>query len=65
MLFDFKYASKPTERSDSLDEAKKYIDATVSQPFHASSMFHNLLSATASTNHPVTPKFSGTTRTTR
>jgi hypothetical protein len=43
MVFDFKYAPKPTERSDSLDEAKKYINATVTQLFYTSNMFHDLL----------------------
>ncbi|KAL0948388.1 hypothetical protein HGRIS_010970 [Hohenbuehelia grisea] len=40
--FDFKYKPKETNRSDALDEAKKYINATVTQLFYTSNMVHDL-----------------------
>jgi extracellular elastinolytic metalloproteinase len=43
LVFDFKYNPKLTNNSDSLDEAKKYINATVTQLFYTSNMVHDLL----------------------
>ena len=42
MVFDYKYAPKETEREDALDEAKKYINATVTQLFYTVNMVHDL-----------------------
>ena len=40
--FDFKYKPKETEKPDALDEAKKYINTTVSQLFYTTNMVHDL-----------------------
>lgn len=42
MIFDYKYKPKFTDGSDALDEAKKYINATVTQLFYTSNMVHDL-----------------------
>jgi extracellular elastinolytic metalloproteinase len=42
MVFDYKYKPKVTDGADSLDEAKKYINATVTQLFYTSNMVHDL-----------------------
>ncbi|PSR71357.1 hypothetical protein PHLCEN_2v12769 [Hermanssonia centrifuga] len=42
LVFDFKYNPKVTEKSDALDEAKKYINATVTQLFYTSNLVHDL-----------------------
>ncbi|KAF9267163.1 extracellular elastinolytic metallo proteinase [Marasmius fiardii PR-910] len=42
MAFDFKYNPKKTEREDALDEAKAYINASVTQLFYTSNMVHDL-----------------------
>lgn len=41
-VFDFAYDPKTTNRTDALDEAKKYINATISQLFYTSNMVHDL-----------------------
>jgi extracellular elastinolytic metalloproteinase len=41
-VFDYPYDPKLTNSSDSLDEAKKYINATVTQLFYTSNMVHDL-----------------------
>ena len=40
--FDYKYDPKETDAEDALDEAKKYINATVTQLFYTSNMVHDL-----------------------
>ncbi|KAI0039247.1 peptidase M36 [Auriscalpium vulgare] len=40
--FDYTYDPKPTNRTDSLDEAKKYINATVTQLFYTTNLIHDL-----------------------
>ncbi|KAI0699520.1 Fungalysin metallopeptidase-domain-containing protein [Cerioporus squamosus] len=40
--FDFKYDPKETDPEDALDEAKKYINATVTQLFYTTNMVHDL-----------------------
>ncbi|KAH6901491.1 extracellular elastinolytic metallo proteinase [Coprinopsis sp. MPI-PUGE-AT-0042] len=40
--FDFKYKPKETEKPDALEEAKKYINTTVSQLFYTTNMVHDL-----------------------
>ncbi|TFY67498.1 hypothetical protein EVJ58_g1586 [Rhodofomes roseus] len=42
MTFDYKYVPKKTEREDALDEAKKYINTTVTQLFYTSNLVHDL-----------------------
>ena len=42
MIFDYTYDPKSTNSSDSLDEAKKYINATVTQLFYTSNLVHDL-----------------------
>lgn len=42
MVFDYPYQPKVTDKSDSLDEAKKYINATVAQLFYTSNLVHDL-----------------------
>jgi extracellular elastinolytic metalloproteinase len=42
MIFDHPYHPKVTDKSDSLDEAKKYINATVAQLFYTSNLVHDL-----------------------
>ncbi|KAI0262120.1 Fungalysin metallopeptidase-domain-containing protein [Gloeopeniophorella convolvens] len=42
MLFNFTYNPKLTEKPDSLDEAKKYINTTVTQLFFTSNLVHDL-----------------------
>jgi hypothetical protein len=42
MVFDYKYKPKVTDDGDALDEAKKYINATVTQLFYTSNMVHDL-----------------------
>ena len=42
MSFDFTYNPKKTDSEDALDEAKKYINATVTQLFYTSNMVHDL-----------------------
>jgi len=42
LIFDYNYDPKPAESSDSLDEAKKYINATVTQLFYTSNLVHDL-----------------------
>ncbi|EGN97406.1 hypothetical protein SERLA73DRAFT_184099 [Serpula lacrymans var. lacrymans S7.3] len=41
-VFDFDYDPKKTDSEDALNEAKKYIDATVTQLFYTSNMVHDL-----------------------
>jgi len=40
--FDYKYDPKETTSGDALEEAKKYIDTTVTQLFYTSNMVHDL-----------------------
>ena len=40
--FDYVYNPKPTSSEDALDEAKKYINATITQLFYTSNMVHDL-----------------------
>ncbi|KAJ7912533.1 Fungalysin metallopeptidase-domain-containing protein [Mycena leptocephala] len=40
--FDFSYKPKETEKSDALEEAQKFINATVAQLFYTSNMMHDL-----------------------
>jgi extracellular elastinolytic metalloproteinase len=40
--FDFEYDPKETDRSEAMVEAKKYIDAAVTQLFYTSNMVHDL-----------------------
>jgi len=40
--FDYKYKPEVTDGPDALDEAKKYINATVTQLFYTSNMVHDL-----------------------
>ena len=42
MVFDYTYNPKRTNSSDSLDEAKKYINTTVTQLFYTSNLVHDL-----------------------
>lgn len=42
MDFDYIYDPQPTDKTDSLAEAKKYINATVTQLFYTSNMVHDL-----------------------
>jgi extracellular elastinolytic metalloproteinase len=42
MVFDYPYKPKATDKSDSLDEAKKYINTTVAQLFYTSNLVHDL-----------------------
>ena len=42
MIFDYTYDPKPANSSDSLDEAKKYINTTVTQLFYTSNLVHDL-----------------------
>lgn len=42
MIFDYPYQPKVTDKSDSLDEAKKYINTTVAQLFYTSNLVHDL-----------------------
>ncbi|KAJ7675469.1 Fungalysin metallopeptidase-domain-containing protein [Mycena rosella] len=40
--FDFTYKPKETEKPDALEEAQKYINATVAQLFYTTNMVHDL-----------------------
>jgi len=40
--FDFTYKPKETDKSDALEEAQKYINATVTQLFYTTNMIHDL-----------------------
>ncbi|KII84797.1 hypothetical protein PLICRDRAFT_45604 [Plicaturopsis crispa FD-325 SS-3] len=40
--FDYKYAPKDTDSSEALEEAQKYINATVTQLFYTSNLVHDL-----------------------
>lgn len=42
LAFDFKYSPKETTSTDALEEAKKYINATVTQLFFTTNMVHDL-----------------------
>ena len=42
LMFNYTYNPKPTVGSDSLDEAKKYINTTVTQLFYTSNLVHDL-----------------------
>ena len=42
MVFDYTYNPKKTDTEDALDEAKKYINATVTQLFYTTNMIHDL-----------------------
>lgn len=42
MEFDFAYNPQPTDKTDSLAEAKKYINTTVTQLFYTSNMVHDI-----------------------
>ncbi|KAH9036057.1 extracellular elastinolytic metallo proteinase [Lactarius deliciosus] len=42
LVFNFPYDPEVTDKSDSLDEAKKYINATVTQLFYMSNLVHDL-----------------------
>jgi extracellular elastinolytic metalloproteinase len=42
LIFNYTYNPKTTDKSDSLDEAKKYINATVTQLFYTSNLVHDL-----------------------
>ncbi|GJE93515.1 fungalysin metallopeptidase-domain-containing protein [Phanerochaete sordida] len=41
-VFDFEYDPQATERSESMREARKYINATVTQLFYTSNLVHDL-----------------------
>jgi len=40
--FDYVYNPKPTTSEDALEEAKKYVNATITQLFYTSNMVHDL-----------------------
>ncbi|THH26461.1 hypothetical protein EUX98_g7729 [Antrodiella citrinella] len=40
--FDYKYDPKETNRTESMEEARKYINATVTQLFYTGNMIHDL-----------------------
>ncbi|KAF5319698.1 hypothetical protein D9619_008666 [Psilocybe cf. subviscida] len=40
--FDYEYDPQETEKGDAMDEAQKYINATVTQLFYTSNMVHDL-----------------------
>jgi len=42
LVFNYTYNPKPTVDSDSLGEAKKYINTTVTQLFYTSNLVHDL-----------------------
>lgn len=42
LVFDFKYHPKETEKEDALEEAQKYINATVTQLFYTTNKVHDL-----------------------
>ena len=42
LVFDYPYAPKAQDSPDRLDEAKKYINATVTQLFYTTNMIHDL-----------------------
>ena len=42
LVFDYSYAPKETNRTDSMDEARKYINATITQLFYTGNMIHDL-----------------------
>jgi extracellular elastinolytic metalloproteinase len=42
LKFDFPYNPKVTNTSDAVDEAKKYINATITQLFYTTNMVHDL-----------------------
>lgn len=42
LAFDYPYAPKLTDGPDALDEAKKYINATVTQLFYTTNLVHDL-----------------------
>ncbi|CCM00201.1 uncharacterized protein FIBRA_02229 [Fibroporia radiculosa] len=42
MVFNYTYSPKDTDRTDALEEAKKYINATVTQLFYTSNLVHDL-----------------------
>ncbi|KAI9447207.1 extracellular elastinolytic metallo proteinase [Lactarius psammicola] len=42
MMFNYPYDPKITDKSDSLDEAKKYINVTITQLFYTSNLVHDL-----------------------
>ncbi|KAI0288984.1 extracellular elastinolytic metallo proteinase [Russula brevipes] len=42
LIFNYTYHPKPANKSDSLDEAKKYINTTVTQLFYTSNLVHDL-----------------------
>ncbi|KAH9021757.1 extracellular elastinolytic metallo proteinase [Lactarius hengduanensis] len=42
LVFNYPYDPEVTDESDSLDEAKKYINATVTQLFYMSNLVHDL-----------------------
>jgi extracellular elastinolytic metalloproteinase len=42
LIFNYTYDPKARDKSDSLDEAKKYINATVTQLFYTSNLMHDL-----------------------
>ena len=46
--FDYKYDPKETDAEDALDEAKKYINATITQLFYTGNMIHDLYYRSAS-----------------
>ncbi|KAJ7764834.1 Fungalysin metallopeptidase-domain-containing protein [Mycena metata] len=41
-VFDFPYKPKETNKTDALEEAQKYINATVTQLFYTTNMIHDL-----------------------
>jgi len=42
LIFDYPYDPKITDKSDSLDEARKYINTTITQLFYTSNLVHDL-----------------------
>lgn len=42
LIFNYTYEPKVTDKSDSLDEAKKYINTTVTQLFYTTNLVHDL-----------------------
>ncbi|KAH9032534.1 extracellular elastinolytic metallo proteinase [Lactarius hengduanensis] len=42
LIFNYPYDPKTTDKSDSLDEAKKYINVTITQLFYTSNLVHDL-----------------------
>jgi len=42
LIFDFPFNLKATSPSDSLDEARKYVNASITQFFYSANIVHDL-----------------------